>query len=59
MCSTNYDEKYKYISDKLSVLKENLDVMKREDGHGQSHLDKIHDDNFRHGSTKRKMLDQV
>ena len=34
-----------------------MDDLKREDG--QTHLDIIHDDNVRQGSTKRKMLDQV
>ena len=34
-----------------------MDDLKREDG--QSHLDIIHDDNVRQGSTKRKLLDQV
>lgn len=55
--SINYQEKYKYITEKLSVLRTEMDDLKREDG--QSHLDIIHNDNVRQGSTKRKLLDQV
>lgn len=54
--SINYQEKYKYITEKLSVLRTEMDDLKREDG--QSHLDIIHNDNVRQGSTKRKLLDQ-
>ena len=55
--SIDYQEKYKYITEKLSVLRTEMDDLKREDG--QTHLDIIHGDNVRHGSTKRKLLDQV
>lgn len=56
-CSIDYQEKYKYITEKLSVLRTEMDDLKKEDG--QTHLDVIHGDNVRRGSTKRKMLDQV
>ena len=57
ICSIDYQEKYKYITEQLSVLRTEMDDLKKEDG--QTHLDIIHGDNVRHGSTKRKMLDQV
>lgn len=55
--SIDYQEKYKYITEKLSVLRTEMDDLKKEDG--QSRYDIIHDDNARQGSTKRKLLDQV
>ena len=56
-CSKDYQEKYKYINEKLCVLKTAMDDLKKEDR--QTHNDIIHEDNIRHGSTKRKMLDKV
>lgn len=55
--SNNYHEKYKYITEKLSVLRTEMDDLKKEDG--QTRYDIIHDGNVRQGSTKRRMLDQV
>lgn len=55
--SIDYQEKYKYIAEKLSVLRTEMDDLKKEDG--QTRYDIIHDDNVRQGSTKRKLLDQV
>lgn len=57
MHSIDYQEKYKYITEKLSVLRTEMDDLKKEEG--QTHYDIIHGDNIRHGSTKRKLLDQV
>ena len=55
--SLDYQEKYKYITEKLSVLKTEMDDLKKEDKLTRN--DFIHDDNVRQGSTKRKMLDKV
>ena len=55
--SIDYQEKYKYITDKLSVLKTEMEDLKKSDRLTRN--DVIHDDNVRQGSTKRKLLDQV
>ena len=56
--SMHYQEKYKYISEKLSVLKTEMDDLKKSD-HQLTRNDVIHNDNIRQGSTKRKLLEQV
>ena len=53
----DYQEKYKYISEKLTVLKTEMDDLKKSDRLTRNDL--IHNDNVRQGSTKRKLLDQV
>ncbi len=53
----DYQEKYKYITEKLSVLKTEMDDLKKEDRLTRN--DVIHDDIVRNGGTKRKLLDQV
>lgn len=53
----DYQEKYKYITEKLSVLKTEMDDLKKSDRLTRN--DVIHIDNIRQGSTKRKLLEQV
>lgn len=55
--SMDYQEKYKYITDKLSVLKTEMEDLKKSDRLTRN--DVIHNDNIRQGSTKRKLLEQV
>lgn len=55
--SMNYQEKYKYISEQLTVLKTEMDDLKNEERVTRN--DVIHESNFRRGrQSKRRMLDQ-
>ncbi len=54
----DYNEKYKYISDQLNVLKTEMDDLKNEERVTKN--DVIHESNFKRGrQSKRRMLDQV
>ena len=54
----DYQQKYKYISEQLNVLKTEMDDLKREDKVTRNDL--IHEENIRHGrESKRRMLEQV
>ena len=54
----DYNQKSKYITDQLSVLKTEMDDLKMEERLTRN--DKIHEKNLRHGRESKKiMLDQV
>ena len=56
--SMDYQEKYKYISEQLTVLKTEMDDLKNDDRVTRN--DVIHESNFKRGrQSKRRMLDQV
>ncbi|XP_064392679.1 merlin-like isoform X2 [Halichondria panicea] len=55
--SMDYQEKYKYISEQLTVLKTEMDDLKNDDRVTRN--DVIHESNFKRGrQSKRRMLDQ-
>ncbi len=54
----DYQEKYKYISEQLTVLKTEMDDLKNDERVTRN--DVIHESNFKRGrQSKRRMLDQV
>ena len=55
--SQDYLEKSKYITEQLSVLKTQMEDLKVEDR--ITHNDLLHEENIRHGGTKRALLDKV
>ena len=58
LCSQDYLEKSKYITEQLSVLKTQIGNMKIEDR--RTHNDILHDRNLRRrGSTKRALQERV
>ena len=58
LCSMDYNQKSKFITDRLSVLKTEMDDLKMEERLTRN--DKIHEMNFRQGRDSKKiMVDQV
>ena len=56
--SMDYNQKSKYITDQLSVLKTEMDDLKKEERLTRN--DKIHENNLKRGrESKKRMVDQV